>query len=103
MTLPNAQDAEIDPSKLRDYLLSQVHPVGRFKAAFFTTLGYSNAQWEVLRDDLFVLALTAPTSLEKASPFGRIFQLDGILQGPSGRSAAIRTVWIVSPTDDRPR
>jgi len=59
MTLPNAHRALIDPAKLRDYLLSQLHPVGRFKAAFFIALGYSTDQWEVLRDDLLALARAA--------------------------------------------
>lgn len=41
--LPGAERAFIDPSKVRDYLLSESHPVGRFKAAFFIALGYSAA------------------------------------------------------------
>lgn len=39
MRLPNADRAAIDAAKIRDYLLSEMHPVGRFKAAFFSTLG----------------------------------------------------------------
>jgi len=103
MTLPNAARAVIDSAKLRAYLLSQVHPVGRFKAAFFIALGYSTDQWEVLRDDLLALARAAPTVLEKSSPFGRMFQVDGILTGPLGRSADVRTVWIVGAAEDLPR
>jgi hypothetical protein len=37
--LPNADRAVIEPAKLRDYLLSTVHPLGRFKARFCTALG----------------------------------------------------------------
>jgi len=33
----------IDAAKIRDYLLSDSHPVGRFKAAFFVAMGYSAA------------------------------------------------------------
>jgi hypothetical protein len=33
---------------VRDYLLARSHPVGRFKAAFFATLGYAAANWESL-------------------------------------------------------
>jgi len=32
--LPNADEAVIEPAKLRDYLLSTTHPLGRFKARF---------------------------------------------------------------------
>lgn len=47
MSLPNADRAIVDPAKVRDYLLSASHPVGRFKAAFFLSLGYSEDRWEV--------------------------------------------------------
>jgi hypothetical protein len=38
--LPGGERVIIDPEKLREYVLSRVHPVGRFKAAFFAALGY---------------------------------------------------------------
>ena len=40
MKLPFAERAVVDPDKLRDYLLSSTHPVGRFKAVFFALLGW---------------------------------------------------------------
>jgi len=103
MSLPNADRAVIEAAKVQDYLLSEIHPVGRFKAAFFSALGYSADRWEVLRDDLLVLARTASAASGKPSPFGRTFEVDGILTGPSGHSAGIRTVWIIRTTEDSPR
>jgi len=103
MSLPNADRAVIDTAKIRDYLLSEIHPVGRFKAAFFNALGYSTDRWEVLRDDLLALARIAPAASEKSRSFGRTFEVDGILTGPSGRSADVRTVWIIRTTEDSPR
>ena len=49
---PDWEKAEIYPSKVRDYLLSPTHPVGRFKAPFFAALGYTQDEWNVLQDDL---------------------------------------------------
>jgi hypothetical protein len=103
MIIPNAGRATIDPAKIRDYLLSDIHPVGRFKAAFFTGLGYSSDQWERLRDDLLTLARTGRATLGKPSPFGQTFELDGMLTGPHGRSAEVRTVWIIRASEDVPR
>ncbi|HET7673949.1 MAG TPA: hypothetical protein VFL54_00355 [Gammaproteobacteria bacterium] len=40
MKLPNAGAAVILPEKVRDYLLSPTHPIGRYKAAFFRSQGY---------------------------------------------------------------
>ncbi|HKC54769.1 MAG TPA: hypothetical protein VKC35_01550 [Vicinamibacterales bacterium] len=48
MLLPNADDAVIDPAKLRDYLLSMEHSLGRFKARFFGALGFAADHWEEL-------------------------------------------------------
>ena len=103
MSLPNSDRAIIDPAKVRDYLLSETHPVGRFKAAFFITLGYSTNRWELLRDDLLALARAGPAALGKPSPLGRTFEVDGILTGPAGRSADVRTVWIIRAKEDSPR
>ena len=52
MKLPGAERAVIDRPKVADYLLSESHPVGRFKSAFFIGLGYSATAWEALAADL---------------------------------------------------
>ena len=103
MSLPNFNRASIDPQKVREYLLSEAHPVGRFKAAFFCAFGYTQNRWEQLRDDLLALAQGGVAAPGKPSPFGRTFEVNGILKGPSGRSAEIQTVWIVRWNEDAPR
>jgi hypothetical protein len=103
MTLPNADRAVIAGAKIRDYLLSDTHPVGRFKATFFQALGYSRGGWERLRDDLLKLARTTPAAPGKPSPFGRTFLVDGMLTGPLGRSAEVRTVWYIHASEEVPK
>ncbi|MGH7599609.1 MAG: DUF6883 domain-containing protein [bacterium] len=44
MKLPNREKAYIPPSKLRDYLLSETHVVGRGKAKFFRMFGFKEAR-----------------------------------------------------------
>jgi hypothetical protein len=39
MKLPEAQQAVITAAKIRDYLLSTSHPIGRFKEPFFAKPG----------------------------------------------------------------
>src|SRR6185437_2433530 len=56
--LPNPERAFVAPDKVRDYLLSRSHPVGRFKAAVFAALGYTQENWETLRDDILLIART---------------------------------------------
>lgn len=57
----------------------------------------------LLRDDILTLARTGIVSPGQPSPYGRKFELDGILTVPSGRSAAVRTVWIFRPEEQLPR
>jgi hypothetical protein len=46
--LPNRHQAIIERVKLEGYLLSEVHPVGRFKARFFASLGFTAHDWREL-------------------------------------------------------
>jgi hypothetical protein len=48
MKLSAAERAVIESAKIRDYLLSTAHPVGRFKSLFFASLGYTSANWRRL-------------------------------------------------------
>ena len=103
MKLPAAERAVIPPAKLRDYLLSTSHPVGRFKAPFFASLGYTNTNWQRLEDDLRDIAVSGDAELGKGSPYGQKYEIRGILNGPSGRSAVVLTVWIVLIGGDVPQ
>lgn len=88
--------------KVRDYLLSPEHPVGRAKARFFTALGFRHAEWAALRAAL-VGHGGAGEAREVSSPYGQKFEVEGILQGPGGRQAAVVSVWIILPGEQTPR
>jgi hypothetical protein len=77
--LPDGERAIIDPEKLRDYVLSRVHPVGRFKAAFFASLGYEIDNWQDL-DRALRAAPVKPKPSPKSAP-------------PTGRSIAFGVCW----------
>ena len=101
--LPNADRAEIDPEKLRGYLLSASHPVGRFKARFFAALGYSPDRWEELDADLRAHHLTQDTERAELGPHGQTFTIRAILKGPNGQSAMVRSVWFIATGREAPR
>ena len=69
--LPNPERAFVAPNKVRDYLLSPSHPVGRFKATVFVALGYTQENWERLRDDLLTIARTGSASTGQLAHSGR--------------------------------
>ena len=59
MRMPNAHLATIDPAKVREYLLSDSHPVGQFKARFFRSFGFEPDRWMELEVALREHARTA--------------------------------------------
>ena len=101
--LPNAEHAVVDPAKVRDYLLSTSHPVGRFKAVVFFSLGYTPERWQLLQADLLALARTGDAALGQDSPYGQKFEVSGTLQSPSGREAMVTSVWFLPAGDTAPR
>ncbi len=76
--LPSADRTVIDDAKIRDYLLSSTHPIGRSKARFIALLGYSQEEWQRLRDDLLEMARTADSAPSRASAHGEKFEIHAI-------------------------
>lgn len=101
--LPAIERAHIDPTKVRDYLLSGVHPVGRYKAVVFQALGYKAEEWETLREDLLDLARTTEAVPGQASTFGQKYLVSGTLHGPNGREGKFTSVWLVPAEEGTPR
>jgi hypothetical protein len=101
--LPNAEHAIIEPRKLKGYLLSTSHPVGRFKARFFAALGYGAQDWRAFEADLRAQHLTAEAELSETLLDGQLFSIRAILNGRSGQSAAVLSVWFVPTVGGVPR
>jgi hypothetical protein len=103
MRLPHAEQVIVDEAKVRDYLLSLEHPVGRSKAVFFRALGFTDTRWEELRQELMRLVRTEDAELGPASPFGQKYIVRGRIMSPTGRSAFVKTAWIVLASEVIPR
>ena len=101
--LPSADQAVVDPEKVRDYLLSSEHPIGRFKAAFFRALGYERDNWQILHAALIEIARSGSVESAEDTPFGGKYELSGTLNGPAGRSAEITSIWIIRADESNPR
>jgi uncharacterized protein DUF6883 len=101
--LPRAEKAVIDPAKLRDYVLSPQHPVGRFKATFFAQLGYSTTNWVRLDLELRRLAMEGTAELAERNSFGQKYVVRGRIVGQAGRTANVVSVWIILNDEDIPR
>jgi hypothetical protein len=95
MKLPNPDEAVVEAAKVRDYLLSSEHSVGRFKATVFMAAGYRRDDWDLLRHDLLATAQLDARALE-STPYGQKYAVAAILQGPAGRPLTVQVIWFVS-------
>ncbi len=101
--LPNGGQAIVDERKVREYLLSPSHPVGRFKAKFFASLGFGSENWRELSAAIMKIAGSDTARLVEENQYGRKYLVFGTLTGPTGASAAVQSVWFVGSGDDTPR
>ena len=103
MKLPNREFAYVPQSKLKDYLLSETHVVGRSKAKFFRMFGFNETNLELLEQGLITIAQTQEVKEEVSSPHGKKYVIDGSLLTPINRSVNVKTVWIIEKGQDKPR
>ena len=101
--LPYAEIAIIEGEKLRGYVLSSAHPVGRFKAAFFSRFGYSAENWEAFEGRLRELILSQDVTRVEETRYGRKFVVEGSLASLSGETVQIVTVWVILKGESIPR
>lgn len=83
----------VDAAKVRDYLLSETHPVGRTKATFFVSLGYRQSHWRVLQGELMRHGREERIVATEVNLYGEKYIVEGWMQSPSGASPLLRTVW----------
>ena len=103
MKLPNAHQAIVDERKVREYLLSSSHPVGRFKAKFFGNIGFPPEAWQGFVTALQRLAAEGDAQVLEDSEHGQKYAVRGRISGAGARPAEVESVWIIRAGDDAPR
>lgn len=102
MRLPNGERAVIEARKIKGYVLSATHPVGRFKAVFFGALGFNENNWTELEIKLRQLAWQGTAEIAERNAYGQKYIVRGRIKGPE-RSARVVTVWIILDGEHIPR
>ena len=103
MKLPGGDRAFVDDEKLIGYCLNPEHPEGRHKArVFLSVLGIDRAAWQTLKQALLRAAENETVEIAGPAEHGDLYVLD-FAMGHEGRSAMIRSVWIVRKTEQFPR
>jgi hypothetical protein len=94
--LPGGDNVRIEDRKIRSYLLSKVHPVGRFKARVFASAGFSESTIETFVSEIRRLAAAGDVSDTEDTEFGQKYTVPGTLTGPV-KAVHVLTVWIKEP------
>lgn len=103
MKLPNADRAIIAGEKLTDYLLNVSHKRGGSKARLLLSLGYRHDAPQPLEADLRTQHLTLEVTGTSNNAYGVVYEIEGPIKTPSGRSTRFCSVWQVDTGTDVPR
>lgn len=103
MKIINIENATIPPEKIKNYLLSLSHPVGRFKAIYFNKLGYSLDNWEVLSDAFISILKNNKANRSVKTAYGVKYEVIGEIIGKENKKHKIITVWIISNDHNYPK
>ena len=93
------EKTNIDPRKLRDYLLNPAHPEGATKAQYLSEMGYNQENYHILEVDLRNQHLTCDVQPGKVSIYGIKYEIVAPLVGPNGKKRVIRSVWMIRKGD----
>ncbi len=103
MELPNKLAAYVPGEKIKEYLLSESHAVGKSKAKFFRSFGFAETNMNQFEQSLLNIAHTGKVLEIKETPFGVKYVIDGALETPRGVIIQLRTIWITEISEDKPR
>jgi hypothetical protein len=103
MKLPNFEQAIVSQEKVIDYLLSDTHRDGRYKAIFFKGFGFTVEEWEELASALREHAAKHHVTRVEVSPYGQRYVVEGSIHSPDRRNPLIRSIWFIEAREDVPR
>ena len=101
MYLPNAENAFIANEKLLEYLLDDENSKG--KSIFFNRYGYFKDNFEILIQDLKLIAIHGLITKREETKFGSKFVVDMEIVTVNNRTAIISSVWMIDNGSDFPR
>lgn len=103
MLLPHHERAYIPQEKLNGYLLSETHPIGRFKARLLSDVGCDSADAHILDQALIEIAHEEEVTETNPTLYGTMCVINDTLQTPSGAALRMQSVWIIPTGESSPR
>lgn len=103
MKLPNNEKVIVPKEKLKDYILSDTHLIGKFKAKYFNSMGFNEVNVDIFERSIRNIAKKQDITDMLETPYGTKYVIDGEIKSPSGKVSKVRTVWIIESGQKRPR
>ena len=91
--MPEAARAALRINKITDYLLSETHPRGKSKCAFFKSFGFSPENPAHLACALKAHAMERKITETIPTDFGKRYVVECSLRSPDGRNPCIASIW----------
>lgn len=92
-----------EKTKLYGYSLNPEHPVGKHKAKVFkSSLGFEQKDFRKLAAQIRANATKYEAVSGKADEYGQRYTIDMPIKGVNGRTAIVRTAWIVRIGETKP-
>ena len=102
MKMPCYQKAYVPIAKMKEYLLSETHAVGKPKAVFLKRLGFNLENADLLEQGLLTIAYDEVKEIV-LSPYGTKYVIVSELETPSRKTITLQTVWIIENKKTIPR
>ena len=103
MIVPNADRAIIAADKLAGYLLNMSHKRGGPKARLLLSVGYRSENPRSLEADLRTQHLSLNVTRTHENAYGVVYEIEGPINTPSGRTVRFCSVWQVDAGTEVPR
>lgn len=103
MTIPNGDRAIIVAEKLTGYLLNVSHKRGAAKARLLLSVGYRSDAPHLLESDLRTQHLTIDVTRSSENAYGVVYEIEGPIRTPSGRTVRFCSIWQIDTGTDVPR
>ena len=100
--IPNVAQALVPPAKITDYLLSATHPIGRSKADFFRSCGFSIEQADVMISALKKHATSHGATYSKPTPYGLKYIVEGEMITPARGAVPLCAIWFIEAGAEQP-
>jgi hypothetical protein len=103
MKVPNGDRAIVAADKLTGYLLNVSHKRGGPKARLLLSVGYRSDNPQSLESDLRAQHLSLDVIRTHENAYGVVYEIEGPIKTPSGRSVRFCSVWQVDTGTHVPR